>query len=117
MLPTTEGTGRGLTVTATLLGALGSVFMKKGAAKFNMNIIMQLKNKSLLVGLVMFVLSAALYIPALRLSDLSILYPTTSMTYIWAVIFGKKFFNEKITRHKISGVLLIIAGISLITLF
>jgi len=106
-----------LIFVATLLGALGSVFMKKGAAKFNMNPLKQLKNKSLIFGLILFFLSAALYIPALRLSNLSILYPTTAMSYIWAIIFGRTFFNEKITRTKVIGVLLIIAGISLITIF
>ena len=67
-------------------------------------------------GLFMYGLATVLWLFILTRVPLSVAYPVQSLAYIFAV-FGAYFvFNEPLTMPKIIGVLLIMAGVSLIGL-
>ena len=104
-------------IAATLVGAFGSLYLKKGAKHFNLNILKQLKNKNFLLGVLFFIISTVLYLYALSLERLSIVYPIVSVNYIWAVLISIKFLGEKMNKHKWLGVILITLGVLMIGYF
>jgi uncharacterized membrane protein len=106
-----------LVAAGTWLNAFGSVFLKSGAPGFNFNLLLQLKNKNLMFGSGLFLSSTLLYLYALRLDSLSVIYPLTSLTYIWVTLLSWKKLGEKINASKAAGVVLIIIGIFLISIF
>jgi uncharacterized membrane protein len=106
-----------LVVLGTLLAALGSFFMKKGSSKLSLNIMQQIRNTNAILGIFLFLSSSVFYMFALKLEKLSIIYPMTSMTYVWVVFLSAFLLKEKFSYTRIAGVSLIILGIVLINLF
>lgn len=94
---------------ATILGALGAIYLKKGSKK-----ILKLKNIKLYTGIFLYGISAIIFIWALRRGELSILYPITSLSYIWVSIFSIIMLNEKMNKFKWLGILFIVIGVSFI---
>ncbi len=101
-------------IVATLLGALGSLYLKMGSKQSDKGL-KGLINKSLIAGLVLFFVSALMVIIALKFGELSKVFPLTAMTYIWVAIFSWKILKEKVTREKIGAFILIVIGIILVT--
>ena len=64
-----------------------------------------------LLGLFLFFLSAISYFYALSLSSLNLLYPMTSLTYVWTLFLGKFFLGEKIGTQRYLAVGIIVVGI------
>ncbi|MFB4167187.1 EamA family transporter [Virgibacillus sp. JSM 102003] len=78
------------------------------------SIIKMFFNPFIFSGLVMYGLATILWLYILTRVPLSIAYPLQSIAYVLAV-FGAFFvFDEPLTTFKIIGVLLIVAGVSLI---
>ncbi len=67
---------------SALIGALGSIYLKKGSETFNRNLFSQIKNFKFLIGVFFYVLSSIVYLGAIRLEKVSVLYPITSLTYV-----------------------------------
>ena len=72
-----------LLAISTVAGAVGSMFFKKAAADFNLNLISQLKNINLFLGMFSMSTGTIIYLLVLGLGELSVIYALTSMTYIW----------------------------------
>lgn len=106
-----------LLVLGTIIGAYGSIYLKLGAKDFNFNLIKQIRNKNIILGLFLFAFSTMLYVFLLKTERLSILYPLTSLGYIWVALFSVKFLDEKMSLPKWLGIACIIAGIFLISYF
>ena len=84
-----------------------------GHVKYIQNV---LTKNSIWMGFSFQVLCVATWIVALAQADLSFVFPIGSIQYIF-VLFGTYIFlGEKIDRMKLTGTLLVIAGIVLITL-
>ena len=92
----------------TLIGATASSYLKKASTQDDF--FKMLCNGNLYVGILLYGLSAVLNIWILRYLEYSVVLPLTSITYIWTMIISNKVFQEKITRKKIIGVLLILVG-------
>lgn len=54
---------------------------------------------------------AVLWQQAIKKFELSVAYANKAVTLIWALVWGKLIFDERITASKIAGILLVIAGI------
>ncbi len=113
----------GLVAFATLISALGPIFMKKGAAAFTLNPKKILKNPAVLfknygviLGCLFFGVSAIIFVIGLRFGELSVLYPLTSLSYIWACLLSVKFLHERMNKPKWAGIAFIIIGVTLIGL-
>ena len=104
-----------LAIIATLIGAFGSLVWKKGADP-NKSIIRMLFSWMIIFGAVLFVLSSVFYVWALKLDNLSIIYPLTSLSYIWVVFLSVKFLKERMNSYKWIGILLILVGVVLISI-
>ena len=91
----------------------GSMRGISGHVKYIQNV---LTKNSIWMGFSFQVLCVATWIVALAQADLSFVFPIGSIQYIF-VLFGTYIFlGEKIDRMKLTGTLLVIAGIVLITL-
>lgn len=101
---------------SSILGASGSFFFKKSTINLKFNFKALLKNKFLFLGFVCFGLSTFVYLFGLFLSKLTILYPISSLSYVWSLFIGHFLLGEKITKLKIYGIIFILAGVSLVVL-
>jgi len=103
-----------LVVISTVFGALGSLFLKLGSK--NLKGLKELiSNKSLLLGLFLFVLATIFIIFALKFGELSKIFPITSLTYIWVAIISWRFLKEKMTKEKLAAFVFIVVGILFVT--
>ena len=73
-----------------------------------------IKNWHAILGVLFYGLSSIIFIIVLKMTDLSIAYPMTSMSYIFVTIFSYKFLGEKINKYKMMGIVLIIIGVVLV---
>lgn len=103
-----------ITIIATLFGAVGSLLLKIGSAKFKLNIKTLITNYALIIGLVCYGLGSILFIFALKYSDLSYLYPFISLSYVWAAILSVKYLKEDMSKWKWIAITIIIIGVSFI---
>ena len=94
-----------LVLISTLIGASGAVLLKKGSKRISIT------NFYLIFGLFLYALSTVFYIAALKIEQLSVLYPILSVGYIWISLFSIKFLNEEMNFNKVIGILLIILGV------
>lgn len=106
-----------IVVVGNLLGATGSLCLKKGSSKFSMNILEQVKNTHLIIGLMLYIFGNLIFIYALSLEKLSTLNPFNALLYFWVSLFSVLFLKEKMNKHKFLGVLLIIIGAVIFTYF
>ncbi len=97
----------------TLLGACGSLFLKKASGAGGIG--GMLRSFDLYLGGALYFTSAILNIILLRYLDYSTVLPMTSVTYIWTMLLSYFVLSERITRLKIGGIIFIIAGLCLIS--
>ena len=99
---------------STLLAAFGGLLFKIGAERLKFHIKHIIQNYILLSGIVLYVLSAVFYVIALKGGELTILFPLSSLAYIWVLFLSKRYLKEQINMSKILGMVFIIIGVSLI---
>ena len=101
-------------VILTFFAAAGTVFLKLGSDKLVFSIFHLISNTYLWLGILLYASASLIFLSMLRSTDLSYLYPLTSFTYVWVVLFSSHFLNEKINKYRLAGVFLILAGTGLI---
>jgi len=99
-----------------IFGALGSMYIKKGADKFKLSVRSIIRNKEIILGLVLYGIATIIFIPALKFAELSIVFPFVALTYVWIIFFSIKFLKEKMNSYKWIGIILIIIGVIFIGL-
>ncbi len=104
-----------IVLVACVIGGIGAVLLKLGSTG-SLHPLQVIKNYRLVGGLFLYGLATIMFIPALKMGDLSILYPLTSTTQIWVVIFSLVILKENINAWKWLGVVAIVAGTTLISL-
>ena len=95
-----------LIIVSSIFGSVGLLQFKIASAKK-----INFKNKHLHFAVILNAISLILYIFALKLAALTIVYLATSISYVWAVLLGKFVLHEKVNQFKIVGVIMIILGI------
>ena len=101
-------------IIMTMLGSFASLFLKKTSA--NQDLLCIIKDSNLYIGAALYIFSAIINIIVLRVIDYSVVLPLTSLTYIWTMFLSSFVLREKITRRKISGIGLIVAGAIFVSL-
>lgn len=99
-----------MVVLSSIIGAFGGFLFKKASSRLSFNIRSLLTNYALAGGVILYALGALTYLIALRHGELNILYPISSLTYIWSLIIARYALNEKINVYKVTGITLIIIG-------
>ena len=103
-----------LLILLTFFGALGSFFFKK-SLNLNNPLIVTIKNENFIIGCFSYIISIALNIIVLQMMPYTIVLPVSSMTYIWSYFFGISYLKEKNNNLKISGIILIVIGVLIIS--
>lgn len=101
-------------VICTFLVAIGQFFLKKGVELFELSIISIMSNYWLLSGLLLYFIASILLIKALKLGDLSVVFPFVSLSYIWVAIGSMLILSEIMTITNWSGMLSILLGVILL---
>ncbi len=102
------------TLFTALLGAFGAFFLKKSSfSKLNIKIFL---NKFTIIAIIFYGLSSIIFIIALKGGELSVLYPIGATSYIWVNILSIFFLKEKMNLYKWVGVIIIITGVTLISI-
>ena len=106
-----------MVVIMTFSGSLGAFFLKKGTGKLsNISLLEMIRIPEMYIGGVLYLLGAGTNIILLRRLPYTVVYPLTSLTYVWTMFISASLLKEKITGNKIGAVLLIIIGICFISL-
>src|SRR6185312_621393 len=101
-----------LVLFASFIGSFGAVFLKIGAAHLSRDRgIRGLINWQLAAGIALFLGSSVPFIIALKHGELSVLYPMVSLSYVWAMLWSRIHFGERITKEKVGALVLILCGI------
>jgi drug/metabolite transporter (DMT)-like permease len=104
-----------LVFICTVFGAAAQVLMKIGGAKIHgIDPIHLLMDLPLLAGYAFYGLNTLMLMVALRDGELSKLYPIIALTYVWVNILSYFFFHEIMNVWKVSGILAIMAGVSVL---
>lgn len=72
------------------------------------------KTPQVLVGLTLFVISAASWLIVLSRAPLSFAYPFAGLTYVVTALFGKYVLGEPVPGLRWLGIVLIITGIVMV---
>lgn len=98
----------GCLLIMTLMGSVASLFLKRASGSDGIR--SMLFDINLYVGGGLYFLSAVINIWVLRYLDYSVVLPLTSLTYMWTMFLSYLILDEKITKRKIAGVILILIG-------
>lgn len=104
-----------LVFLCTLSGAAAQILMKYGANHLTgAGLVGIITNLPLMAGYCLYGINTVLLVMALRQGHLSVLYPVIALTYVWVTILSPMFFVDHLNPFKVTGVALIVAGVSLI---
>lgn len=103
-----------LLIIMTILGAIASYFLKNAAV--HDNLLSTFKDKYLYFGGILYFISALMNIFILKFLDYSIVFPLTSLTYIWTLVISWEFLSETINKQKICGICLVVFGAILVSI-
>jgi drug/metabolite transporter (DMT)-like permease len=104
----------------TIIGAAAQILLKKGTVLLGANpslldtLIGIFTTRLLFLGYSLYGLSAVLLVMALRLGELSLLYPVFTLTYVWVMLLSHFFFNESLNPLKLVGVAIVMCGVAVI---
>lgn len=101
-----------LVIIGSVIGSYGTFVLKKGA---NLHTFWEIfRTKYFWWGVILNGISIPFYVMALRLEQLSFVYPLVSVSYIWTTLFSVKYLGEKMDGWKYLGLAGVVAGIVLI---
>jgi len=105
----------GLMILCTIFTSTGQILYKFGAEKLSFDISSIIFNIPLILGLLSYWIALVFLIIAFRGGELSVLYPIVATSYIWVSIASPFFFEtDSMTPEKWIGIIIIVAGVSLI---
>jgi len=107
-------------VVVVLSNAFGDFFMKRGlpdSAQLTspFDYVAALFQPWVALGVVLLVLWQLSRMALLSWADLSYVVPVTSIGYVVVALIGKLLLNEAITTRRWAGILLIMAGVALVS--
>ncbi len=106
--------GIGLVIICTFLTTIAQLFFKLGSSTVSFSITSIIFNYFLIIGLASYGLSAILFILALRLGELSFLYPFWALSFVWISLVSMVVLNESVGISNWVGIAFIVTGISFI---
>ncbi|WP_147534194.1 EamA family transporter [Bacillus marasmi] len=99
----------------TIFGSFGGFFFKKASSPLENSKKISSLLMFLAIGGFFYISGAVVNIILLKKLPYSIVFPLTSVTYIWTMIISKIWLNERITSRKLLGVTLILIGCVLLS--
>lgn len=116
-----------LIALVVLGGSAGDLFITKGMKQLgeistlNFRELLRtarraITNRHFLVGVLFMALSYFSFLGALRLAELSLVLPATSISFVITTIGARLFLKETITPSRWAGILLVCIGVALISI-
>jgi drug/metabolite transporter (DMT)-like permease len=117
-----------LFITLVVLGgSVGDVFITKGMKdtgeistlrfrELAAIVRRTLSNRNFLAGIFFMAVSYFSFLAALARADLSLVLPATSASFVVTTVGAKVFLNERVTRLRWAGILLVCVGVALISI-
>lgn len=102
-------------VLMTMLGAVGSLGLKKGAASAK-GLVRLVFNPWFIGGGFLYFVSAVLDIWLLKYIPYVIVLPLTALTYCWSMALAALVLKERVTKTKLFGLLLLLGGMALLVI-
>lgn len=93
----------------TLFGSLGALFLKRGSVKAR-NAKALVTTPQIWLGGCFYLAGALLNIYLLRGYSYSVVYPLTSLTYVWSLVLSALLLHERVTVQKLFGIAAICLG-------
>lgn len=103
-----------LVLLMTLSGSLGAFFFKKSGADLS-GILAILRVPSFYLGGFLYCFGALMNVILLRYMDYTMVYPMGALGYVWSLVISNRFLGERITKRKVLGVSLVLAGVLILT--
>lgn len=103
-----------MVASATLLSAAAQILMKIGMNHFAPNLLAVATNVPLIAGYVLYGLFTVMIVLALRVGELSLLYPIISLSYVWVTALSYFIFHDTLSPLKLVGIAGIMAGVALL---
>ena len=102
-----------LLIVCTLLNSTSQVFLKTASnLEGHYSFLGLVSNPWLVGGLAFYAMSTLILMRALKMGDLSILYPVLSLTYVWVCLSSPIIFRtDTYSLEKTIGVLTIVVGV------
>ena len=113
---TTPASSIVLVLIGSVIGSVGAIFLKSGALVLRPTLASVVFNWRLALGIITYMLSSVLFVKGMSKGELSVLFPMVSLGYICTLGWSRLFFHEVITRAKVMGIGLILAGIVCLSL-
>lgn len=88
--------------------------MKVGMSHFQPTLPALLTNYPLIAGYLLYAISAALLVLALRDGELSMLYPIIALTYVWVTLLSYLVLREPPNLWKNVGIATIVVGVAVL---
>ncbi|MBS1267245.1 MAG: 4-amino-4-deoxy-L-arabinose-phosphoundecaprenol flippase subunit ArnE [Candidatus Woesearchaeota archaeon] len=104
-----------LVIFFTFLTSVAQILYKMAALRLEFSFIGLITNWPLILGGVLYLVSAALMVISFKGGELSVLYPLIALSYVWVSLISPKVFpTDSISKLKWAGIAIIIIGVSLI---
>jgi small multidrug resistance pump len=103
-----------IVIGCAIIGSIAQILLKLGMASFSLDNLFS--NWKIASGLGLYALAMVLYLYSLRTLPLSIAYPLIALSYIFVAIGSAWFVGEQFSAWSLAGSLLILIGISFISL-
>lgn len=100
-----------LMIFSALVAAVSQMLLKKSALKKYKSILFEYMNPYVIIGYCLLVATMFINIVAYGGIEYKVGAILATTSYLFVMIFGRIFFNEKITIRKVVGIVLIITGI------
>lgn len=97
-------------IPGIILGSYGSLYLKKGSSNLTLDIKRWKENLDIAAGFLLYGTSTIFYLFALQHGELSVVYPLTSLSYIFISFLSIQYLGEKMNKNKWIGIVLIIIG-------
>ncbi|MEM0159180.1 MAG: EamA family transporter [Candidatus Micrarchaeaceae archaeon] len=108
-----------ITLVAALFASFAQYLFKRAMPKFRFRLpelIALLKDRTIIAGIIIYFIGLAIYLVALEKGQLSFVYPIFASSFIFIMLISRFMLNEKLTGMRILGILLVFAGVVMISL-
>ena len=107
-----------LLITSIVIGSTGQILLKLGMSRrpnFQVKEFVSLfRDLPIVGGFCCYFIATLLYFKVLASLDLSVAYPTVSLSYVLIIICSRVFFNEPVGLTRILAVIIICTGVMLV---
>lgn len=104
-----------LVVFFTFLTSAAQILYKMAAQHLSLNFMALVTNLPLILGGILYIISAILMIIAFKGGEISVLYPIIALSYVWVSLASPSLFpQDSMNQTKWFGILFIIGGVTFI---